>query len=66
MGGSRTIVLSLCEDFRVAKCYFTHELNSASAIWFIFLHKGTSLTLGKYATFLCIALMANCMSCKYI
>lgn len=24
------------------------------------------VTFGKYATFLCIALMANCMSCKYI
>lgn len=31
-----------------------------------FLPRGKNLIFGNYATFLCIALMANCMSCKYI
>lgn len=37
-----------------------------TVILFIFVYRGKSLTFGIYATFLCIALMANCMSCKYI
>lgn len=46
--------------------YINASVLSASVAGIIFLHKWKSLTFGKYATFLCIALMANCMSCKYI
>lgn len=69
-GGAKTLFflfpVELLADMEVA--HVTLRISSFSFFhWnYFFLHKGKSLTFGKYATFLCIALMANCMSCKYI